>query len=298
MENRRLDRRSFLTQTAGFIASLTGISSLPLSPAIAEERPDIAAVEGDNPAAQTRRAIQALGGMSAFVRRGDRVVILPNAEWRYPGTFVKPEIGVELVRLCTEAGAASITVTTHYGIGRWGREIAEELASAGARIKTPSHPADYVTVPVPEGKARKEVTVVREALDNDVLIDVPVFKNHYGARISGCVKNLMGFNWNSISFHQGTEYLNRAIADLAMVIRPHLCVVDATTILTENGPGGPGKTAHPRKIYAGRDMVALDAICCPLLNLKPGDVAHVMHLAAAGRGRADVSRMKVSWIKS
>lgn len=292
----KFDRRSILKGTAAVLASLATSFSPVRSPR-AEERPDLAVVEGDHPAAQTRRAIQALGGMETFVRRGDRVVILPNAEWRYPGTIVKPQIAVEVVRLCKEAGAASITVTTHYGIGRWRGDTVEELEAAGARIKTPSHPKDYLTVPVPGGIVKQEVTILREAVEHDVLIDIPVVKDHYGARISGSIKNLMGFNWNSISFHQGTDYLHRAIADLAMVIRPHLCVADATTILLENGPGGPGRTAQPRKVYAGRDMVAMDAACCPLLNLKPADVAHIMHLDAAGRGQADLSRKKIARIK-
>lgn len=292
----KLDRRAFLKESAAALAALT-TSSFPPRLLLAEERPEIAVVEGDNPAAQTRRAIEALGGINAFVRRGDRVVILPNAEWRYTGTIVKPEIAIEVARLCQAAGAASITVTTHYGIGRWGEDVAKELEAAGARIKRPFHPRDYITVRVPEGKAKKEVTILKEAVEHDVLIDIPVFKDHYGARISGSIKNLMGFNWNSISFHQGMDYLHRAIADLAMVIRPHLCVVDATTILMENGPGGPGKTARPKKVYAGADMVAMDAICCPLLNLKPADVAHIMHLDASGRGQADVSKKRVALVK-
>jgi len=78
-----------------------------------------------------------------------------------------------------------------------------------------------------------------------------------------------------------------------MVIKPHLCVVDATLILVENGPGGPGKTAQPKKVYAGYDMVALDAVCCPLLNLKPSDVPHITHLHATGRGQADLSKRRI-----
>jgi uncharacterized protein (DUF362 family) len=84
---------------------------------------------------------------------------------------------------------------------------------------------------------------------------------------------------------------------LAMVIKPRLCVVDATLILVENGPGGPGKTAQPKKVYAGPDMVALDAACCPLLNLKPSDVPHIMHLHGAGRGQADLSEKKIVRVK-
>jgi uncharacterized protein (DUF362 family) len=291
MQN-KVNRRTFIKNSAGLLTCLT-VSSFLQSNLLAEERPDIAVVEGEDPALQTRTAVQALGGIKSFVRRGDRVVLLPNSEWRYPGAVVNPLIGIEIARLCAEAGAASITLTTNYGIGRWGPGVAKELEATGVRIKSPSHPKDYVTVPVPEARVREEVTILKEAIEHDVLIDNPVFKNHYGARISGSIKNLMGFNWSSISFHQGEIYLHQSIADLASVIRPHLCVVDATTILVENGPGGPGRTLRPKKVVAGADMVALDAFCCPLLRLKPADVRHIMYLDASGRGQADVSKKQI-----
>ena len=293
---RKISRRTFLKKSAGLLAAVTA-SSYHGGTLFAREYPDIAVVEGENPVQQTRKSLEILGGMKALVRRGDRVVILPNAEWRYPGAAVNPEIAIEVARLCGEAGAGSITITTHYGIGRWGSAVAQELQAAGVKIKVPSHPKDYMILPVPQGRVRKEVTILREALEHDVLIDIPVFKDHYGARISGSIKNLMGFNWRSIEFHQGQEYLHKAIADLASVIRPHLCVVDATRILAENGPGGPGRTLRPKKVYAGRDMAALDALCCPLLDLKPADVPHIMHLEATGQGRADLSRMRIVRVK-
>jgi len=294
MQN-KVDRRTFIKNSAGLLTLLTVSSSLR-SNLLAIERPDIAVVEGEDPALQTRKAIQALGGIKIFIRNGDRVVLLPNSEWRYPGAVVNPSIGIEIARLCAEAGAASITLTTNYGMGRWGSGVAKELESAGVRIKFPFHPKDYATVPVPNFRVRKEVTILKEAIEHDVLIDIPVFKHHYGARISGSIKNLMGFHWNSISFHQGETYLQQSIADLASVIRPHLCVVDATTILVENGPGGPGKTIRPNKVIAGADMVALDAFCCPLLKLKPTDVGHIVCLDTLGRGQADVSKKRIERI--
>lgn len=292
----KINRRTFLQKSAGVLAAVTA-SAYHGGTLFAREYADIAVVEGESPMEQTRKALEILGGMNSFVRKGNRVVILPNAEWRYPGAAVNPTIAIEVARLCGEAGAGSITITTHYGIGRWGSAVAQELQAAGVKIKVPSHPKDYMILPVPQGRVRKEVTILREALEHDVLIDIPVFKDHYGARISGSIKNLMGFNWRSIEFHQGQEYLHKAIADLASVIRPHLCVIDATRILTENGPGGPGRTLRPKKVYAGRDMVALDALCCPLLDLKPADVPHIMHLGATGQGRADLSKMRIVRVK-
>ena len=70
----KIDRRNFLKNTTGLLTGLAVSSSLR-SNLFAEERADIAVVEGTNPALQTRAAVQALGGIKAFVRRGDRVVL-------------------------------------------------------------------------------------------------------------------------------------------------------------------------------------------------------------------------------
>jgi len=42
---------------------------------------DMAIVRGPDPAANVRRAVEALGGMGRFVKRGERVVIKPNIGW-------------------------------------------------------------------------------------------------------------------------------------------------------------------------------------------------------------------------
>ncbi len=89
--------------------------------------------------------------MKNFVRRGDRVVILPNAEWRYRGRGVNPAIAVEVVHLFAEAGAAPILITTNYGAGRWGENVAKEPLAAGARMKSPTHPKEYMAARVSGG---------------------------------------------------------------------------------------------------------------------------------------------------
>jgi uncharacterized protein (DUF362 family) len=161
----------------------------------------------------------------------------------------------------------------------------EKVEKAGGGMKYPDGSRDWITVRVPNGRARKELTIIRDALENDVLINLPVFKNHEATRVTGTLKNLMGFNSDSGSFHQGETYLHKAIVDLASVIPPHLCIVDATTILIENGPFGPGRVAHPKKVFAGTDRVALDSICCSLLKVDPRDVLHIRLAHESGLGK-------------
>jgi uncharacterized protein (DUF362 family) len=152
-------------------------------------------------------------------------------------------------------------------------------------MKYPESSTDWITVKVPNGRARKELTIIRDAVENDVLINLPIFKQHESTEVTGTLKNLMGFNSDSGSFHQGETYLHQAIVDLASVIPPHLCIVDATTILIENGPFGPGRVAHPKKVFAGTDRVALDSLCCGLLKVDPRDVLHIRLAHESGLGK-------------
>ena len=76
------------------------------------------------------------------------------------------------------------------------------------------------------------------------------------------------------------------------MIVPDLCVVDAITILTENGPFGPGRTVSPRQVVAGINQVSVDAYCCRFLDLDPREAAHIRIAAEMKLGDLDISRLK------
>jgi hypothetical protein len=59
-------------------------------------------------------ALKALGGMQAFIKPGDRVLIKVNAAFASPpavGATTHPELLSAMIRLCQEAGAAQVLVT-------------------------------------------------------------------------------------------------------------------------------------------------------------------------------------------
>jgi hypothetical protein len=72
--NQRMTRRKFLKTTAtGIALGLAG--KAPFS--IATEEVDLAVITGD-PVAATKKALEVLGGISRFVKKGQRVVLKPN----------------------------------------------------------------------------------------------------------------------------------------------------------------------------------------------------------------------------
>ena len=75
----------------------------------------------------------------------------------------------------------------------------------------------------------------QDILNADVLINVPIAKQHGSAGLTLGCKNLMGTLQNRDMIHQN---LHQRIADIASLVRPELVVVDAYRILLRNGPTG------------------------------------------------------------
>src|SRR4030043_1200239 len=107
--NQRMTRRKFLKTTAAGHA--LGISGKP-SFSIGREEVDLAVISGD-PVAATRKALDALGGISRFVKKGQRVILKPNMSFtRTPefGATTHPQVVATVAQACMEAGAQQVLV--------------------------------------------------------------------------------------------------------------------------------------------------------------------------------------------
>ena len=95
------------------------------------------------------------------------------------------------------------------------------------------------------------------------------------------------------------EHMEQCIADLNTVVRaPDLIVADATTILTSNGPFGPGDIATPQQVIAGTDRVAIDAYGATLLGLEGPQVAMIERSHRHGLGEIDLEAVQVKRIET
>jgi len=84
--------------------------AVALDPAL----PEMAVIQGDDPAQLARTAIEELGGIHRFVSRADIVLVKPNIGWdRTPeqAANTNPAIVTEIVRQCWNAGAKRVIVT-------------------------------------------------------------------------------------------------------------------------------------------------------------------------------------------
>ena len=295
-----MTRRNFLAgAAAGLAFGLPGVAGT-----VAAAVPELAVISGDQ-AAATRKAIEALGGMSRFVQKGQRVVLKPNmsfASGPERASNTHPAVVVAVAQMCLEAGAARVMVldnplqTADLCLRRAGVfDACKGLKNVYVQMVTEQK--FFREVKVPQGKVLDRVEVIKEVLDSEVLINLPQAKSHSNTGISMGIKGLMGLIYDRWSFHSKYN-INQALADLATVIRPQLTILDATRALTTGGPGGPGQIVKPNLVVAGTDPIAVDSYGVTVApwygqQFKGRQVEHLLMASERGLGRIDIEQVKV-----
>ena len=255
----------------------------------------LAVAKGQDPAAITRAAVDALGGMTRFVQRGTDVIVKPNIctssrSFEYAAT-TNPVVVATLVAMCLDAGAKRVRVmdspfsgTPEAAYADSG--IAAAVEKAGGTMVIMS-PLGYATTSIPHGRDIKSWQIYRDALKTDVLINVPVAKQHGSTVLTLGCKNLMGVVLDRGGFHVN---LSQRIADLTSVMRPALTVVDAVRVLTANGPTGGSLSDVKRldTVIASHDVVAADSRAANLFGLKGSDIGYLVAAHDMGLGKLEV----------
>ncbi|HVP80263.1 MAG TPA: DUF362 domain-containing protein [Thermodesulfobacteriota bacterium] len=296
-----MTRRKFLKMAAAGTA-LGFVAGPSLS--LAKEEYDLAVISGE-PAAATKKALEAIGGISRFVKKGQRVVLKPNMSFARTPDFsatTHPLVVATVAQACMEAGAQQVLVLDHtlqraeLCLERAGiREACKNIS--GVHVLALQERKFFGEMKVPQGKALERVEVFKEILDGHVLINVPVAKSHSATGVSLGLKGLMGMIWDRESFH--SQYnINQAIADLATVIKPQLTILDATRALTSGGPGGPGEVQKPNLVIAGVDPIAVDSYGVSIVpwygqNFKGRQVEHLLAAHQRGLGKIDLDQLKI-----
>ncbi len=260
---------------------------------------EMVVVKGAGAEEKLRAGLEALGGLGRFPLAGKRVLIKPNAAFANDpsmATTTHPQLVAAMVKLCLEAGAASVLVLDHTlsdlpKVCLEANGIAPAAAAAGAQVVAYAvgkpGPGRYIAIP--GGRAIQKVGVLNEALDADFIVNMPKAKHHSGAGLSLSLKNMMGTLTQMGVMHQVD--LHRAIAELNTVLKPGLVVLDATSALLNRGPGGPGDVAYPGEVVIARDPVAVDSYATSYFGKRPQDVPSIVHAAGLRVGTMDYASL-------
>ena len=251
--------------------------------------------------AAIRRALDPFGGMTSFVKPGQRVLLKPNllsakdpkrAITTHPN-FV--EAVAEEVRAC---GATPFVGDSPGGAIRgikrvWANTGMEEMArraglelvnfeASGSRgIKFGKY-TFYVSKPV---------------LDADVIINLPKLKTHSLTLYTCAIKNMFGVMPGFRKGEQHKLYPKPAefadmLVHLFALVPPSLTIVDAALAMEGNGPSS-GTPRWLGLVMAGEDAVAIDAIGARIMGYPEGMIDTTRIAGEMGLGEARLDAIRV-----
>ena len=303
-----MKRRDFIKLGFGVGAAFSLDTLSGLFPAASAEepaataggKPSLVAVRGGDRVAMLDAALAALGGINAFVKPGQSVVIKPNCGWdKTPemSANTHPSLVGHMVKLCKDAGASEVVVFDHT-CDNWQRSyrnsgIQEAVEKNGGKMLSAADESVYRDHESPSARNLKKAKVHTAILDSDVFINMPVLKHHSGARMTACMKNAMGLVWDRGFFH--SHDLHQCIADAVLLRKPDLNVLDAFAPMLRNGPKGKDENdlIATHSLLAGTDIVAIDAAASKLLGNADRDVRHIDLAAEMGLGEKDLSKVAI-----
>ncbi len=242
-----------------------------------------------------------LGGMGAFVRPGQKVLIKPNMLAGKPpekAVTTHPEVVRAVVRLAQQAGGI-VSVGDSPGVGA-PRQVAarcgilQVIEETGARF---APFAESVRIR-PVGNAFHELEIACDAVEADVVINLPKLKTHQMMGLTCAVKNLfgavVGMRKPRLHLQAGSDKAIFALMllELAEHIRPALSLVDAVTAMEGNGPGS-GDPVHVGALLAGADPLAVDAAAIRLLGMRAAKVWTQRVAMESGRAGALIDEVEL-----
>lgn len=259
---------------------------------------DLVVAKGEDPFALTVKAVETMGGMGRFVRKGSTVVIKPNIGWdRSPEQAgnTNPRVVAALADMAYKAGAKRVNVfdiTCNEARRCYASSgIASAAEAAGAKVYFPDE-WDIVKASFGYKSPMEGWPILRDAIECDTFINVPVLKHHGLTRLTLSIKNLMGVcggNRGQMHFNIGPK-----LVDLSRFINPDLTVIDAYRVLMRNGPTG-GDLADVKTmktVIAATDPTLADTYAAGLVDVDPMTVPYLKTAAQEKYGSLDVGTAK------
>jgi len=242
-----------------------------------------------------RMAFDLLGGIGAFVKKGDKALIKPNmlsARLPEDGVCTHIEVIRAVVKMVRDCGAIA-------WIGdNPGGSLSPAMAYEGSGLLAL---AKELGVELKEAKAIKVVNGIPIAgyfFECDKIINLPKMKTHSLMGLSGAVKNMYGAvaGLHKSELHKKypePEAFAKVLIDTFGIVKPGLVLMDGIVSMDQNGPSS-GRLRDTGILLSGEDSVAVDAVFAKLAGLNPLSLATTKHAYAEKLGEADLKNIEIS----
>ena len=279
--------------------------SLTASPFLTPGRPKVFVSAGAGPYQNMRAAI---AGIDLSPARGKKVLLKPNAgRAALPGSGITthPEALAAAIDAFREAGAiVAVGESPISGVTTLEAFESTGMAAVARARNCPLLDMDarpFVEIAVPDGEVLRSLKLCPELLEFDIIVSIPVMKMHMHTGVTLAIKNMKGCLWrrSKVQLHMlppipGREEkpIDIAIADMAMLLRPHLSLVDGSIGMEGMGPSA-GRPKQLDVAVVSADAFAADAVSCRLMGTRAEDVPHLRLAAARGAGVIELSGLDI-----
>ena len=256
--------------------------------------------EYDAVLAAVRRSLAPLGGISNFVRSGERILLKPNlliAKDVTSAVTTHPAIVKATIELVREAGGEPVVgdspafgsarkVAAKCGI----LDVCDETGTELIELRT------KVVIDNPGGITFKRLELAEEALAADGIINLPKLKTHGQMYLTLAVKNLFGCVPGGLkpqlhlSAGTDTSAFAAMLLDVCYHMAPRLSVMDGIVAMEGNGPGA-GTAKEVGLIFASDDPLAMDAIVTDIIGARAEDSPVLKRALAEGSERLAAANM-------
>ncbi len=247
-----------------------------------------------------KRSVDLLGGMGAFVKPGDRVLIKPNllkAALPDAAVTTHPEVVRAAIRLVHEAGAQA-SVGDSPGMG----DLLKVAEKSGILDVVNAEGAQLISldaaVEVKNVGRFQRFEVGRTAYEADAIINLPKLKTHGMTTLTGAVKNLFGCvpGKRKVQWHLNTgvnhDLFMRMLVELCALFKPRITIMDAIVGMDGNGPGS-GNPHAIGALISGSDAVSVDVVAGSLVGVDLEQLPIVQAAAAVGVGETKLERIRI-----
>jgi uncharacterized protein (DUF362 family) len=303
MERRRFCKIAALGMSSAFFPNLWSHSGFAIAQ---DDAPTVWESKG-NADDMVPALFKALGNIFELTNKKlDQTTVLIKPNLCLPhqpdtGTTTSPQLVKAFCQYLTDAGVKKIIIADHTLKAKTESFQKTEVMQATADFPGVrwilANEQRYFTPQKVEGKVLKKTELLKIVKRADLTINLATAKHHSATQVSLCTKNLMGLIWDRISFHTQLD-LHQAIGDLALVVRPTLNVVDASRVLLNGGPTGPGPVVQENRMFVSLDPVTVDTVLLSRYDfggrqLSASEVAHILAAYKNGIGEIDLNKINV-----
>jgi uncharacterized protein (DUF362 family) len=247
------------------------------------------------------KQIELLGGLDKFIKKGDSVLLKPNFIAPRPAQFAtqtNPAVIIEIAKLVKDFGARPFVADSP----AW----ADVKTCAGALgliepLRKLNVPLKSLNRPV---KCRIDengycLGISSAALDADAIINLPKFKSHQQLVATFAVKNMFGLVSGKrkamLHFAKGKNAGSfcQMLIDIYRFAKPVFTVIDAVEVMDSQGPI-QGRTRPLGWLIGGVDPIAIETVCCKLINIEPEIVLIIKQARKINFGCSDFSQIEIA----